>query len=119
MEELMLVEDPAYFGLENPFDDFYANGEDEELDDYMPRAKTRRNPTSNPPDPMGIGSMLLLASVGYLIWCGIKYSQTKIWSWTPWKTVPVSRRLTPPKTAAEALPVTTPPGFERITLIVP
>ena len=81
----------------------------------MKQKRRRNNPSDG--DVVGIGSILLLASVGYLIWCGIKYSQTKVWSWTPWKTVPVSRRLAPPKTAE--LPVTTPPGFERITLIVP
>ena len=79
------------------------------------KQERRDNPSDG--DVVGIGSILLLASVGYLIWCGIKYSQTNVWSWTPWRTpISVSRQL-------KRLEPVSPPRQDWnngvITLIVP
>jgi len=74
--------------------DSYEEEEDDELDlDMMPRA--RRNPTgssqsvSNPSGGLAMGFLMVIG--GYLGWCALKYNQTKKWSWTPWKAVPVAR----------------------------
>ena len=72
----------------------------------------------NPLEQAGIGTLALLGSVGYLLWCAIVYSKTKTWSWTPWKTAPVSVS----KKLAEHTVVKQPSnnGWEQpITLIVP
>lgn len=74
--------------LGDDYDDDY--GDD---DDLYPVKKRQSNPKAE----SSLGTIGFVALAGYLIWCGIKYSQTKIWSWTPWKTVtPVSRRISMP-----------------------
>ena len=107
-------------------------GEDEFDDDmdFFPMAKSKTNTNTrrrnsmdmdNPLATVGISSMLLLGGMGYLLWCAFQYSKTKQWSWTPWKTVPVARRLAA-KTADAEHEVRLPSnnGWEQpITLIVP
>ena len=102
------------FGLEDSEDEPY------DFDEMLQMNKpTRRNSTmENPLEQGGIGTLALLGSLGYLLWCAIGYSKTKVWSWTPWKTpVSVSRRL------AELNAVKPPSnnGWEQqvVTLIVP
>lgn len=79
-------------------EDYGLDEDDEELevDELLPQSRRRSNPSESA-DTMGIGAMLLIGSVGYFLWCAFKYSQTKVWSWQPWKTIPISRRITAPR----------------------
>ncbi len=75
----------------------------DELDDYdeglalaefeapKRRRKRRRNPSN--PEPIAIATPILLLIAGYLGW--VVYAQTKTghWTFTPWKTTPIARRL--------------------------
>ena len=80
-------------------DDFGLDDDDEpiEYDDMMAmnKPKRRRNTAmENPIEQGGIGTLMLLGSLGYLLLCAIAYKQSGSWSWAPWKTpVPVARRL--------------------------
>jgi len=66
----------------------------------------------------GLGTALLLGAIGYFLWCAYYYHQHRVWSWAPWKAMPVSRRI-------QQLPehkVTRSPGnnsMETVSLIVP
>jgi hypothetical protein len=86
--------------------------------------------TENPIEGLSIGTMLLVAAVGYFVWCGIKSSQGGGWTWTPWKqTVPLARQIRAPivnrpgvlVTGNHNNPIYTAKNFneETISLIVP
>ena len=117
--------DAVSMAWEDIMSDDFGLDEDDEPYDFdemlqMNKPKRRRNNTmtmENPLEGAGIGTLALLGSLGYLLWCAIGYSKTKVWSWTPWKTpVSVSRRL------AEHTVVKQPGNNaweQPITLIVP
>ena len=105
-------------------DDFGLDDDDEpyDFDEMLQMNKPkRRNNTmtmENPLEGAGIGTLMVLGSLGYLFLCAIAYKKNGVWSWTPWKTAPVSvsRRL------AEHTVVKQPSNNtweQPVTLIVP
>lgn len=98
--------------------------EDEEEDDSFEVLPQSRRRASNPDGASGMGTVLILSGLAYVVWCAYRYSKTKIWSWTPWKTQPVARRLIRPvQTGAvgSIVPVypARNPQEESIQLIIP
>jgi len=105
-------------------DDYGEDDEDDAIDlDLIPqsRKRRRRNMTENPIEGLSVGTVLLVASVAYVIWCGVKSGQMGAWTWTPWKAS-IGRRLPVVKPIQQIAPPTVYPsrdGYERVTLIVP
>ena len=82
------------------------------------RPRPRRR--SNPVEGLSVGTLLLVAGLGYFVWCGLKSSQIGTWTWTPWKQT-IGRRLPVKPIQQIAGPTMYPSrdGYERVTLIVP
>jgi len=55
------------------------------------KRKRRRNPSN--PEPIAIATPILLLVAGYLGWCAYAQTKTGHWTFTPWKTTPIARRL--------------------------
>ncbi|MBA7603049.1 hypothetical protein ES703_10151 [subsurface metagenome] len=72
----------------NPYDDY-----DEEEGFQLVEVKPKKRRKRKNPEPTTLAMPLLLAAIAYLGWCGYAQSKTKVWTWTPWKTVVVGRRL--------------------------
>jgi len=86
MDELMLLENP----------DLYDELDDEDYDLELIEAPKRKRRKRKNPEPVFVATPLLLLIAGYLGWCGFRYSQTKVWSFTPWKTLGRRRLLKAP-----------------------
>ena len=137
MRELELIENPYYGGglksqamslaaqyreegldsseaLSQAWDEVRGESDyEEDYDDSMELVvdKPRRRKIVRNPDVEDLRTYLLYGAAGYLIWCAIKYYQTKQWSWKPWVNVTVSRliaeaqQLTTPKPEPKTMPV--------------
>lgn len=104
------------YGLEDEDEDIYP-------DEILAKKPTTRrgNPmtTSNPDG--GIGLLALVGGLSYLLWCAIAYKRNGAWTWTPWKTEPVGRRIAPTRRligSVEPIPGNN-HAAETVTLIVP
>lgn len=98
----------------------YGEDEDEvyDFDEIMNvKTKTRRRNTMTQSNPDGgIGLLALVGAGAYLLWCAYHYSKTKVWSWTPWRTQPISRLRQLPRVVR---PASDNSQESIITLIVP
>jgi hypothetical protein len=69
---------------------------------------------SNPVSSGTAGNFLMLSTIGYIVWCSIKYAKSKVWSWQPWKAIPATNRRIPSATVAVARREQSLPVDERI-----
>ena len=94
--------------------------EDElEFDEIIPQSRKRRNPKA---EDSGIGVIALVGVGAYLLWCFMASVKKGLpWSFTPWKTVPISRRIATPRAIGSTEPVYPARDItqETVTLIVP
>lgn len=92
------------------------NGDDDEDDDWGTEIISRPRKRSNPAADTSLSTIGIIALGGYLLWCAYRYSQTKVWSWQPWKTQPITRI----RQLAESRVIRPPSDNSQIvTLIVP
>lgn len=106
--------------LSMAWDDILGDDYEDEDDSFevLPQSRRRSNPTSESSLPtIGIAAL-----VGYLFWCFFTSTYKGLpWSFTPWKTVPISRRITAPRVIDSVEPVYNAKDItqETVTLIVP
>lgn len=93
--------------------------DDDDEDDYPVTKRRKSNPKA---EDSGIGVIALVGVGAYLLWCFMASVKKGLpWSFTPWKTVPISRRIATPRAIGSTEPVYHAKDVtqESVTLIVP